>query len=107
MIEARETRTLSEAKAAQMLDALGSRQRLLVYRSLLRAGAGGMNISTLQSKIEMPASTLKHHLVALVDAGLVVQNREGREVYCSANYHEIRSLANFLLRECCADDSCG
>lgn len=85
-----------------MLAALGSLPRLCVYRALLRAGHEGLNVSELQAVTEMPGSTLKHHLSALVAAGLVAQERKGREVYSVARFDEVRRLNAFLLRECCA-----
>jgi len=94
---------LSTERAAQMLAALGSLPRLAVFRSLLRAGSSGLSISALQSATDMPASTLNHHLSALVAVGLVQQQRIGREVFCEARYQEIRHLSSFLMRECCAD----
>ncbi|WP_223262504.1 helix-turn-helix domain-containing protein [Variovorax beijingensis] len=86
-----------------MLAALGSLPRLAVFRSLLRAGHEGLNVTALQSVTALPASTLKHHLAALVDSGLVAQQRTGREVNCTARFEEIRHLSGFLLRECCFD----
>ncbi|WP_185738444.1 ArsR/SmtB family transcription factor [Variovorax beijingensis] len=94
---------LSVDQAAPMLAALGSLPRLAVFRSLLRAGHEGLNVTALQSVTALPASTLKHHLAALVDSGLVAQQRTGREVNCTARFEEIRHLSGFLLRECCFD----
>lgn len=94
---------LSVDQAAPMLAALGSLPRLAVFRSLLRAGRDGLNVTELQSATALPASTLKHHLAALVDCGLVAQERTGRELNCTARFEEIRHLSSFLLRECCFD----
>jgi ArsR family transcriptional regulator, arsenate/arsenite/antimonite-responsive transcriptional repressor len=97
-------KTLTDTAAAEMLSAMGSVPRLLIYRTLLRAGSTGLTISTLQAMTDIAASTLKHHLLALVDADLVSQERQGREVYCSANFQNVRLLSSFLLQECCALD---
>jgi ArsR family transcriptional regulator, arsenate/arsenite/antimonite-responsive transcriptional repressor len=94
--------SLSDAAAAQMLAALGSQVRLLIYRTLLRAGSEGLTISTVQSMTDIPPSTLKHHLDALVQADLVEQDKRGREVYCTSNYANVRLLSAFLLKECCS-----
>ena len=72
--------------AASSFAALGSEQRLLVLRTLVRAGSAG------------------HHLKLLASAGLVKQEKQGRSTICAAvAYEEVRALANFLLTECCAD----
>ncbi|MDP3230690.1 MAG: helix-turn-helix domain-containing protein [Acidovorax sp.] len=95
---------LIDEDAAQMLAALGSMPRLTIYRSLLRAGARGLNVTELQEATLIPGSTLKHHVMALVDAGLLLQERRAREVYSTARFSEVRRLSAFLLRECCADE---
>jgi len=86
-----------------MLAALGSEIRLSVYKELLRAGPDGVNVSDLQRALGVPASTLAHHLSTLTDAGLVGQERRGRELICTARYEEIRKVSAYLMAECCAD----
>jgi ArsR family transcriptional regulator len=98
---------LAEERAAAMLAALGSTVRLKVYRLLLRAGGEGISVTTLQRSSGIPASTLNHHLAALVAAGLVSQERVGRELICRAEYSDIQRLSGFLLQECCADAPVG
>lgn len=90
-----------------MLAALGSPVRLRVFRLLLRAGDEGVSVSGLQRALEIPASTLNHHLAALIDVDLIVQQRVGRELLCRAEYADIRGLSAFLLQECCADAPAG
>ena len=97
------TKTISKAEAARMLAALGSEIRLSVYKELLRAGPDGVNVSDLQRALGVPASTLAHHLSTLTDAGLVGQERRGRELICTARYEEIRKVSAYLMAECCAD----
>lgn len=93
----------SAGDAADAFAALGSRQRLAVLRLLVRAGADGLTVGRLQTGLGMPASTLSHHLRALILAGLVEQRRDGRNLICRARYDRIRALSDFLLGECCAD----
>ena len=90
-----------------MLAALGSPVRLKVYRLLLRAGVDGNSVSALQRSSGIPASTLNHHLAALSGAGLLSQERVGRELLCRAEYSDIQKLSAFLLQECCADAPSG
>src|ERR1017187_8869583 len=63
-------------KAAKQLEALGNPTRLKVYRSLVRAGDGGLPIGRLQEKLDVAASTLSHHLHRLILTGLVSQERQ-------------------------------
>lgn len=91
-------------RAASTFAALGSEQRLTVMRCLVRAGPSGLTIGELGSRAGVTGSTLTHHMKILSQAGLVTQKRQGRQIICAAvAYAELRSLSEFLLRECCAD----
>lgn len=96
--------TLSIAKR---LEALGNPTRLSIYRALVRAGDGGLTVGALQERIRIPASTLSHHLRALVGVALVTQERQGTTLICRANYPVMNGLVAFLSEECCAESGCG
>jgi ArsR family transcriptional regulator, arsenate/arsenite/antimonite-responsive transcriptional repressor len=92
--------------AALQLEALGNPTRLQIYRTLVRAGRGGMAVGQVQEKVGLPASTLSHHLKRLLDRGLVRQERAGTSLICHAEYPAMTALLGFLADECCADDTC-
>ena len=48
--------------AANALRELGHPTRLSIYRELVRAGHEGLPVGELQKHLEIPASTLSHHL---------------------------------------------
>jgi len=93
---------VSNAKMARLLAALGHEARLAIYRLLVRAGDEGLNVGEIGAHLRMPASTLSHHLTSLVDAGLVIQERQGREVINRVDYDAMRRTVSFLTAECCA-----
>ena len=93
---------LTEADAAGGFAALGNRARLRLLRLLVRAGAQGLNIGDLGRLLEIPASTLAHHLAALVRAGLVAQEKRGREVICTADFATLKAAAGYLTEACCS-----
>lgn len=93
-------------KAASQLEALGNPTRLQLYRTLVRAGEEGLPVGRIQEKLDIPASTLSHHLKRLVDTGLVSQERQATTLLCRANYPAMQSLIGYLADECCADGSC-
>jgi DNA-binding transcriptional ArsR family regulator len=72
-----------------------------LYRLLVRAGDDGFNVGDLQRLLEVPPSTLAHHLATLARAGLVTQERRGREVISRADYPAMRALVAYLTEECC------
>ena len=93
---------MQEMQAADKLAALGNVTRLRLYRLLVRAGTEGLNVGELQELLNVPASTLAHHLASLVRAGLVEQDRKGREVLSRVDYDAMEALVTFLTAECCA-----
>ena len=98
----RAPKRMSESQAADGFAALGNRARLRLLKLLVRAGTEGLTVSDIGRLMHMPASTLAHHLAALVRAGLVTQERRGREVICTADYAAIKGAAVYLTEQCCA-----
>jgi DNA-binding transcriptional ArsR family regulator len=93
-------------KAAAQLEALGNPTRLELYRLLVRAGGDGLAVGRLQAALDIPSSTLSHHLRRLVDRGLVTQERQATTLICRADYRTMNALIGFLADECCADGVC-
>lgn len=89
--------------AAAYLEALGNPTRLKIYRTLVRAGAEGMAVGKLQDRLDIAASTLSHHLKALLTVGLVSQTREGTTLICHTNYDVMRGLVDYLAEQCCVE----
>lgn len=94
---------ISFEEAAQGFAAAGSEPRLQVLRTLVRAGDKGITVGEIQQMLDIPASTLAHHLKFLAAAGLIEQVKQGRQVINRARYEHIEMLAAFLLHECCYD----
>jgi ArsR family transcriptional regulator, arsenate/arsenite/antimonite-responsive transcriptional repressor len=92
--------------AAARLEALGNPTRLRIYRTLVRAGEEGLPVGKLQDRLDVAASTLSHHIKALVGVGLVSQTREGTTLVCHTNYPMMRGLIEFMVEECCAEGTC-
>ncbi|MGO1121144.1 ArsR/SmtB family transcription factor [Rhodovibrionaceae bacterium A322] len=88
-------------QAARCLEKLGNPTRLSIYRLLVQAGDEGLPVGAVQNNLEVPASTLSHHISHLVNSGLVTQTRQGRVLRCTANYDLMRSLVDFLSEQCC------
>lgn len=87
---------------ARALAALGHDARLAIFRLLVKAGERGLRVSDIGQHLEMAPSTLAHHLSTLVDARLVVQEKQGREVFNRVDYPAMHAVLNFLTAECCA-----
>lgn len=90
--------------AAKRLAELGHVTRLEIFRYLVKGGRQGVPVGEIQSALEVPGSTLSHHITRLVSVGLVVQRREGRTLYCVPQYDELDGLIEFLREECCVNE---
>lgn len=84
------------------LSALASEARLAVYRMLVKRGPEGYTPSELLERLQLPAPTLSFHLKGLVQAGLVISRREGRNLYYSPNFGRMNGLVGFLTENCCS-----
>lgn len=99
-----------ESTAASGFAALGNPTRLAIFRLLVQAGETGYAIGAIQRRIDIPLSTLAHHLSVLARADLIRQEKAGREVICTANYARLNGLLGYLKANCCVglpDDRIG
>ncbi|MDO8431692.1 MAG: metalloregulator ArsR/SmtB family transcription factor [Candidatus Binatus sp.] len=85
------------------LGALGQSGRLEIFRLLVRDGPQGRCVDEIKRRVEMPGSTLSHHLDALTRCGLLAARRSGRFIYYSVNWAKTAKLIRFLTEDCCAD----
>jgi DNA-binding transcriptional ArsR family regulator len=92
---------MNEEIAAKCLSELGSPTRLSVFRLLVKAGPDGMVVGDIQRRLQIPASTLSHHIARLTWAGLVDQRRQGRRLHCFTHPGIMDDLVTFLTAECC------
>lgn len=95
---------MDNAIAAKYMETLGHEHRMAIYRLLVKAGYDGAIVGTIQKAVGIPASTLSHHIAWLVRAGLVTQERRGRELICRADFALMHDLVNFMIAECCDGD---
>ena len=86
---------------ARALAALGHDARLSIFRLLVKAGEDGLRVGEIGAHLGLAPSTLAHHLSTLVDAGLVVQERQGREVINRVDFPAMQRVLGFLTAECC------
>ena len=93
---------MSDEQLAKCLAELGNITRLRIFKLLVKVGDEGTSVGTIQEKLKIPASTLSHHITKLMSANLVVQRRESRTLYCSANYEVLNEVVVLLKDQCCA-----
>jgi len=89
------------AEYAEMFSAMGTELRLRIMQLLLKAHPGGLVVGTIQDELEIPNSTLSHHLDKLKNEDLVQVQREGTFLRYTANTAALQELMQFLYTECC------
>jgi len=88
-------------KFADMLAAMGTEPRLRIMRLLLSAHPEGLVVGDIGSELDIPSSTLSHHLEKLKNEDLVQVRREGTFLWYTANTAALQDLLGFLFAECC------
>jgi ArsR family transcriptional regulator len=74
--------------------ALSDPNRLRILQEISQAPKVGCSELFDVAPVSQPS--MSHHVKALVDAGLVESNKEGRCVYLSVNAEKLRELESFL-----------
>jgi ArsR family transcriptional regulator, arsenate/arsenite/antimonite-responsive transcriptional repressor len=91
----------SVTRYADMFAAMGAEPRLRIMQLLLTAHPHGLVVGAIQDELEIPASTLSHHLDKLKNEELVRVRREGTFLWYTANLEALQEVMNFLYAECC------
>jgi len=89
------------ARYADQFSAMGTEPRLRIMQVLLSAHPEGLVVGEIQDELEIPNSTLSHHLDKLKNEGLVTVRRESTFLRYSANTEVLQELLQFLYAECC------
>jgi DNA-binding transcriptional ArsR family regulator len=90
--------------AAKQLEALGNPTRLAIFGNLVQTGSDGSPVGEIRDSLDIPASTLSHHISKLVQAGLITQERDSRSLVCKVDHENMDSLMEFLVMNCCTED---
>jgi ArsR family transcriptional regulator, arsenate/arsenite/antimonite-responsive transcriptional repressor len=89
------------AKYADMFSAMGTEARLRIMQLLLAAHPDGLVVTEIQEELDIPNSTLSHHLDKLRNEDLVQVRRESTFLRYTANSEALREILQFLYAECC------
>jgi len=97
---------MNSSQAVGALAALAHEYRLSIYRMLVGAGPAGLNAGTIATRLK--PSSLTFHLRHLHRAGLITQQRKGRELIYAADFEAMNGLVGYLTENCCggAESEC-
>jgi len=97
---------MEETLAVTSLAALAQHMRLRVFRALIGAATEGLTPGDLSAALGVPGSTLSFHLKELMRAGLVTQQREGRQLRYRPSIAQMNDLLAYLSAHCCQGGAC-
>jgi ArsR family transcriptional regulator, arsenate/arsenite/antimonite-responsive transcriptional repressor len=97
---------MEENEVVRSLAALAQGARLQVFRALVVAGPQGMTPGGLAEALNVPSSTLSFHLKELMHAGLISQQRDGRNLIYRASFERMNGLLAYLTAHCCKGQEC-
>ncbi len=86
---------------AEQFSALGHPARLAILRYVVQGGPSGTPAGEIGAKLDIPPSTLSHHLEKLASAGLLRATREGTFIYYAPEFDVLKGLTAYLWEDCC------
>ena len=92
---------MEEKNVVKALAALAQPNRLQVFRSLVVEGKKGATPGQLGESLGVPNATLSFHLKELMSAGLISQERSGRNLIYRVEFEQMNGLLAYLTENCC------
>ena len=97
---------MEEPQVILALASLAQASRLQVFRLLVVAGPQGLTPGRIAEALAVPGATLSFHLKELAHAGMVTQQRDGRNLIYRASCEQMNDLLAFLTANCCQGEPC-
>jgi DNA-binding transcriptional ArsR family regulator len=97
---------MEEKDVIRALAALAHAVRLQIFRALVVAGSQGMTPGVMAEGLGIPPATLSFHLKELMNAGLVTQERQSRNLVYRAAFDTMNTLLGYLTENCCQGQNC-
>jgi ArsR family transcriptional regulator len=97
---------MKETDVIRSLAALAQEVRLRVFRALVVAGDDGLTPGDLAGQLGVAAAALSFHLKELSHAGLISQERQGRNLIYRASFESMNTLLGYLTDNCCQGAPC-
>ncbi len=97
---------MEEQEVVRALAALAHPNRLQLFRALVVAGPQGLTPGVMADGAGLPPATLSFHLKELLNAGLLTQERQGRNLIYRAAFEQMNGLLAYLTANCCQGEDC-
>ncbi len=96
---------MDDERALRAFAALSGSSRLQVIKLLVKAGDPGLTAGEISDAVEASPSKMSFHLSSLSKAGLVSSSRNERQIIYRANFETIGNLVQYILVDCCSNNS--
>ena len=97
---------MDEPAAVRALGALAQELRLRIFRAVVGRGPAGMTPGDLSNALGVPPSSVSFHVKALLHAGLLTQERDGRHLIYRPSLSAMNDLLDYLSAHCCQAVAC-
>lgn len=97
---------MNDVDVVRALSALAQQTRLQIFRQLVVAGSQGMTPTRLAEALCLQGTALSFHLKELTHAGLITQERDGRNLIYRAAFATMNELLAYLTVNCCDGQAC-
>jgi len=98
---------MEDKEVVRSLAALAQELRLKLFRALVVAGKRGMTPSVMAEGAGVPPATVSFHLKELMHAGLVTQERLGRNLVYRVSFERVNELMGYMMANCCeGEEAC-
>ncbi len=89
-------------QATVIFEALSFDVRLELFRLLVKNAPDGLVAGEIAKQLDIPATNLSFHLKAILHAGLISVEKEGRFLRYRANIPLMLDMIAYLTEECCS-----
>lgn len=93
---------MQTVQATTIFEALSSGVRLELFRLLVKYAPDGLVAGEIARQLDIPSNNLSFHLKAILHAGLVSVEKEGRFLRYRANIPLMLDMVSYLTAECCS-----
>lgn len=97
---------MEEKQIIKALSALAQPHRLQIFRALVVTGTPGLTPAVMAEGLGVPAATLSFHLKELLNAELISQERNGRNLIYRAQFANMNGVLAYLTQNCCQGETC-
>jgi len=97
---------MEEKEVVAALAALAQPVRLSAFRYLVVTGPQGVTPGEIAESLDIAPNTLSFHLKELLNAGLISQERVGRNLVYRTDFSRMNAMLSYLTPNCCGGAEC-